>query len=141
MSRDPRILLQQLDAAAAEVEQYIDGLDYAEFTGHRMMQVSMKYSFIVIGEALNRLGQISPGLAKRIPELRQAVAFRNQMTHGYYQVELDEVWDTAVNDLPDLRHTVQSLLAELELAAEAEETSDTAEVSFDPFMDAPSPFD
>ncbi len=140
MSRDPRILLQQVDEAAAEIEQYVDGLDYAEFSGHRMMQGSVKYNFIVIGEALNRLGQISPGLANRIPELRQIVDFRNQMAHGYHQVELDEVWDAAVNHLPDLRQTAQSLLAELELAAEAEQTSDKAEDTFDPFRPL-SPFD
>ena len=84
MSRDPKILLEQVDEAAAEVEHYVDGLDYAEFRRNRMMQGSVKYSFIVIGEALNRLSQISPGLAERIPELRQAVDFRNRMTHGYH---------------------------------------------------------
>ncbi len=140
MSRDPKILLQQVYEAAAEIELSVDGLDYAEFTGHRMMQGSVKCNFIVIGEELSRLGQISPGLANRIPELRQVVEFRNQTAHGYHQVELDEVGDTAVNDLPDLRQTVQSLLAELELATEAEQTSDKADDTFDPSR-PPSPFD
>lgn len=75
--------------------------------------VLVERSFGIIGEAPNQLGRISPPLAARIPDRRQAVDFRNLLAHGYDLVDPQILWDTAVNDIPGLRQAVRSLLAEL----------------------------
>jgi len=38
---------------------------------------------------------------------------RNLLVHEYFGIDLDEVWSTAVNDLPLLRPAVEAMLAEL----------------------------
>jgi uncharacterized protein with HEPN domain len=38
---------------------------------------------------------------------------RNLLVHEYFGVDLEEVWSTAVNDLPLLRPEVEAVLAEL----------------------------
>lgn len=35
---------------------------------------------------------------------------RNVLVHGYFGIDLDEVWNTARRDLPGLREQISSLL-------------------------------
>jgi len=37
---------------------------------------------------------------------------RNVLVHQYFGVDLDEVWDTAVADLPSLRRDIEATLRE-----------------------------
>jgi uncharacterized protein with HEPN domain len=52
-------------------------------------------------------------LAKRIPELRRVIAFRNVLIHGYDQIDNAGVWRIVEADLPPLRRRATELLAEL----------------------------
>ena len=114
MHRDPRVLLADIDRAGADIGHFtrdIDGGTYAEDT---MVQAAVERKFEVIGEALNRLQQDHPELAARIPGLRKVVDFRNLLAHGYDRVVTELVWDYAKSNLPQLRRSVQDLLAELD---------------------------
>ncbi len=53
------------------------------------------------------------GLAARIPDLAQIVAFRNQLIHGYAAVKVSTVWNMTQNALVPLIAVVQTLLDEL----------------------------
>lgn len=46
-------------------------------------------------------------------EWQIAVAMRNRLIHGYFDVDPDIVWETATVDLPKLRSAVQQILKEL----------------------------
>jgi uncharacterized protein with HEPN domain len=52
-------------------------------------------------------------LAQRIPYIREIIAFRNLLIHGYAVVEHDRVWRIAETSLPGLRATVAALLQEM----------------------------
>jgi uncharacterized protein with HEPN domain len=66
----------------------------------------------IIGEAARA---ISPGLRVAHPEIpwTNVIAMRNLLVHEYFGVDIEEVWSTAVNDLPLLRPEVEAMLAEL----------------------------
>jgi uncharacterized protein with HEPN domain len=53
---------------------------------------------------------MSPAIAARIPELGQAVAFRNRLIHGYAGVDDAIVWRTTMRFLPELRERLSTLL-------------------------------
>jgi len=67
----------------------------------------------IIGEAA---GVVSPELQQAHPEVpwRKMVGLRNRLIHGYFDVNLDIVWDTLRQDLPALAGTLARLLAELD---------------------------
>jgi uncharacterized protein with HEPN domain len=52
-------------------------------------------------------------LASRIPNLREIIAFRNVLIHGYAAIEHARVWRIIETSLPDLRATVSALIDEL----------------------------
>lgn len=66
----------------------------------------------VIGEAAAGL---SDELISDHPEVpwRQIVATRNRVVHGYFEVDLDILWDVAVIDVPRLADQVRMIRGRL----------------------------
>ncbi len=112
MHPDPRVLLADIDRAAADIARFTKGMDSDAYAGDALTQAAVERKFEIIGEALNRLRKTHPELAERIPRLRRIIDFRNLLIHGYASVMPERVWDYAENHLPQLRRIVQALLAE-----------------------------
>ena len=55
----------------------------------------------IIGEAA---AKISPETKSRYPQIPWAdiVGMRNRLVHGYFEIDLDRLWDTITDDLPPL---------------------------------------
>ena len=51
----------------------------------------MECKFQIIDEALNQFPKLDPALARRIPDIRETIAFRNVLIHGYAELEQDRV--------------------------------------------------
>lgn len=63
----------------------------------------------VIGEASTRLGPQFHGEYPEVP-WRLITGMRNRLIHGYDQVEMDLLWETATRDLPVLLPAVEAML-------------------------------
>ena len=113
MRYDARVLLADVESAAADIERYLDGFDRNAYIDSDEKQAAVERKFEVIGEALNRLHEIDPELSQRIPQLRRIVDFRNLLSHGYDRVMPERVWTYAINNLPELRRIVRALITEL----------------------------
>jgi uncharacterized protein with HEPN domain len=57
---------------------------------------------------------ISQALRVAHPEIpwTSVIAMRNLLVHEYFGIDIEEIWSTAVNDLPLLRPLVEAMLAE-----------------------------
>ena len=113
MHHDPRAFLWDAREAALAIESFTRGMDAASYLANEMAQSAVERKFEIIGEALNQLTKLDAGLAARIPDLAQIVAFCNQLIHGYATVNVGAVWNIAQTALPQLRIAVQTLLDEL----------------------------
>lgn len=71
----------------------------------------------VIGEAANA---VSPEMQQANPEIpwRKMAALRNRLIHGYFNVNLDIVWDTVRQDLPPLVVQLTRLLDRIDRPGE-----------------------
>jgi uncharacterized protein with HEPN domain len=99
-----------LDAVAAIERHTVGGR--AAFDADELVQVWCLKHIEIIGEALGRL---SPEFKQAHPELpwREAAGMRNQLVHGYFQVDWTQVWNVVERNLPGLKRVVVELLAEL----------------------------
>jgi len=113
MLRDPRAYLWDVQQAAESIETFAAGFDAAHYARDALVRAAVERQFEIIGEALSQLVKSSPDLARRVPHLRDIVAFRNVLIHGYAVIDHARVWHVREAWLPGLHATVSALLAEL----------------------------
>jgi uncharacterized protein with HEPN domain len=113
MPSDARTYLWDVQKAANAILDFVAGLDVELYAETDVVHSAVERKFEIIGEALNQLWKLDPELAHRIPDIREIIAFRNVLIHGYATIEHDRVWKIAENSLPGLRIAVAALLNEL----------------------------
>jgi uncharacterized protein with HEPN domain len=87
--------------ACSEVIEYVRGVEPPDFQADRKLISAVNYQIAVLGEAATRL---SRSFCARYPEIRwrDIAGMRHHLIHGYDQVALAEVWETAVRECPHL---------------------------------------
>jgi len=106
--RSPRERLLDILEAIARIERYV-ALGKVRFLEDELIQVWIVHHLERIGEAAARLGREFHEAHPQVP-WREMVAMRNLLVHEYFSVDLEEVWETAVRDLPLLKAQIQTLL-------------------------------
>jgi uncharacterized protein with HEPN domain len=87
------------------------GKSFTDFNSDLVLRSAVERQFEILGEALRQLARLDATLAARIPDLRQIVAFRNVLIHGYALIDRARVWQAVQNDVPGLRAILADLLA------------------------------
>ena len=83
-------------------------MDEAVFLKSELVQDAVIRNIEIIGEAANNIQRVAPLFAARHEDIPWQVmsTMRNRVSHGYDTVDLEIVWKTIRNDLPDLRTQV-----------------------------------
>lgn len=113
MQREPRAYLADIIAACDAIAFDVNGVDVDDYLGNRTIRSAVEREFIIIGEAINVLGDLEPDLFAQITQARKVVDFRNQLTHGYVTVNDKLVWAYAVRNAPQLRNECAALLEKM----------------------------
>ncbi len=92
--------------------RYTRGLDRDQFIHNEVIFDAVVRNLGILGEAAR---QVSPGLRRRYPQIpwRKIVGLRNVVTHLYFGLDEDILWDI-------IQHSVPALLAQLRQMLEAE---------------------
>lgn len=106
MRRDDERLADIIEAADKIAVRSAKGR--SAFDADEDTQIVLVHLIQVIGEAAAGL---SDGLIAQHPEVpwRQIIATRNRVVHGYFEVDLDILWDVAVIDVPQLASQVLAI--------------------------------
>ena len=107
MSRDPEYLTDIVSSARL-ILTYVEGVQRERFIRDTRLQDSVIRRIEIIGEAVRRL---SPGFRERHPNIpwQAMTGMRNQMIHGYDDIDMDVVWDTAQGSIPRLLSMIEPL--------------------------------
>jgi len=111
LKRDPKSLLWDAQSAADAIVAMTAGRNFAEFDSNIMLRSAVERQFEIIGEALRTLARVDSTIAARIPDLRDIVAFRNILIHGYATLDRARVWRVVEDDLPQLRSVLAEILS------------------------------
>lgn len=100
MRGDAERVADMFEAAERLEEQGSKGR--ARFDQDEIVQLALVHLVQIIGEAASR---VSDDLRQRHPEIpwRHVVGMRNRVVHGYFEVDLDLLWDVVTLDIPKLR--------------------------------------
>lgn len=68
------------------IEIYLNGIsEISQYKSNKMMRRAVEREFEIIGEALNKLQQITPDI--EISSKHKIIAMRNRVIHGYDKVD------------------------------------------------------
>lgn len=107
MRREPAAFLWDIREAAAHIQEFVAGLAFETFSSNALVRAAVERQFEIIGEALNQLSKVAPGIASRIPEAPRIIAFRNILIHGYAVLDQQIVWRVIHDHLPPLLAAVE----------------------------------
>jgi uncharacterized protein with HEPN domain len=85
------------------------------FLQDRRTQQAVVLNLMTIGEAAARIANEHKDFAALHPEIpwAQMRGMRNRMAHGYFDIDLNIVWDTVRSSLPDLEARIAEAVAKI----------------------------
>ena len=96
--------LDHMHEAAADACGFVEGLAKDDFLDDKRTQQAVIMSLIIIGEASTKVMDSYAEFAQAHAEVpwRSMRGMRNRIAHGYFDINLDVVWDTVQTALPQL---------------------------------------
>ncbi|WP_037586955.1 HepT-like ribonuclease domain-containing protein [Stenoxybacter acetivorans] len=100
--------------AAFRAVSFIEGLTETDFMEDERTQQAVAMSLVVIGESAARICEQCPEFIAKYPEIPwQAMrGMRNRIAHGYFEINFHTVWETTVQNLPDLLQKLEQITAQ-----------------------------
>ena len=97
-------LIDHMAEAAGQAVTYVEGLSKEDFLTDKRTQQAVILNLIILGEAATKLMDRYPDVAAANATIpwQSMRGMRNRIAHGYYDINLEVVWETVSVALPDL---------------------------------------
>ncbi|OJT99090.1 MAG: hypothetical protein BGN83_01685 [Rhizobium sp. 63-7] len=104
-------LLEEMEQAASEIGIFLAGISKDDFLGDVMRQRAVGMNLVIIGEIATQLADSHPFVLTDHPEIPwiKIRGMRNRIAHGYLSINLDTIWDTGQQAIPDLVDKLHAL--------------------------------
>ncbi len=103
--------LDHILESSSLIRSYVEGFTKADFLADKRTQHAVILNIVVIGEAATKLSDEYPDFVARYPDVqwKSMRGMRNRMAHGYFDINLDIVWDTIQQSIPMLAQQIQQI--------------------------------
>ncbi len=104
--------LEDLLLAMTRIAEYIEGLTYMDFKRDYKTADAVIRNFEIIGEAARN---IPPEVKEKYTEVPwdEMYLLRNKVSHEYFGIDYEIIWDIALNYLPENRKQIENILKAL----------------------------
>lgn len=111
MFEDDTVRIRHILEAAHEAIEFAKSRNRADLDTDRKLNLSLVRLLEIIGEAARG---ISEEFRDSHPDLpwNKMVGMRDRLIHGYFDVNLDIVWETVTQDLPSLIAQLEKIVAD-----------------------------
>ncbi len=107
---DDATRLRHMRDAAIEARCFIGDRTRKDLDSDRMLILALVKDIEIIGEAAARVSTDCKAKYPQVPWL-QMIGMRNRLTHAYFEIDLDIVWQVVTNDLPSLLTELETIIA------------------------------
>ena len=103
--------LNHIAQAIERINTYTKGIDKDVWLGNMLIQDAVIRNIEIIGEASHNVQTLHQEFAMNNADFPWDDAYwmRNVLSHGYFQVDLDIVWETITSDLPVFLEKIRSM--------------------------------
>lgn len=110
MQQSDTIRIKHMIEAAEEAISFAEGKERKDLDRERMLVLSVIKEIEMIGEAAAKISVEVRGKKSQIP-WNDIVGMRNHLVHGYFDVDLDLLWNTIEHNLPVLVMNLKKILS------------------------------
>ena len=111
--RDYGDFVQDILDSINDIGNFIEGMDFEDFIKDKKTIYSVVRAIEIIGEANKNVPE---QIRKKYPDVpwKKMAGMRDRLVHGYFGVDLEILWSTAKEDVPQLRIPVSKVLEDME---------------------------
>ena len=110
---DPYLRLFHMRDYAKKVVSYTIGKTQASLETDLLLEDALRYAIGIIGEAASQIPNDIRAIHPIIP-WKAIVGMRNFLFHTYIGIEPAILWETAIEDIPNLLAILESILTDLD---------------------------
>ena len=101
--------LEDMQLAMSRIAEYVEGYDFRSFKKDHKTVDAVIRNFEIIGEASRSLDD---EIKNKYPEVpwNEMYYLRNRVSHEYFGVDYEIIWDVAVNHLPVNKLQIDTIL-------------------------------
>ena len=114
--RDENLLLNIKDEAEILIEM-TEGYDLQSFLESEMLKRAVSMALINIGESVKGISEELKQVNQTIP-WSEIIGLRNIAAHGYQILQMEDIWGTATEKVPELLEQVNGILHAEEIESE-----------------------
>lgn len=112
MNNKSNLYLDHILDSCRNIIEFTKDIDFQTFINKRIIQSAVIRELEIIGEATKNLPDDIRKLSKDIP-WKKLTGMRDKLIHGYFTVDLKEVWNTVKNDISILKRGIEKIRAKV----------------------------
>lgn len=107
--RDIKLYLLDIKKAIENIEEYTRGIDFRKFVENTEKVDAVIRNLEIIGEAAKKIPKNMREKHKMI-KWESIIGMRNIIVHEYFGVDLEIIWKTINERLPELKNEIETML-------------------------------
>lgn len=112
MKRNYLIYLNDISKNIELTEKFIKDITFDNFSNDEKTQYAVIRSIEIIGEAAKKIPDEIREMNKEIP-FKEMSGMRDKLIHFYFGVNLNLIWKTVTEEMPDVKRKIVLLVDEL----------------------------
>ena|SRR3989338_8735901 len=104
--------LEHMIDAINDIESFTKGLTKSQFLKDKLRQSAVIRQLEIIGEASKNLPESFRKDHAEV-EWKKIIGSRDKITHQYFGIDLNTIWDIVEKDLPDLKDKIKAMRDEM----------------------------
>ena len=107
-----KVRLEHILTAIDNVDSFLEGKNLDDMQTNKMMFFAVVKNIEIIGEAANNL---TKEIREKHAEVswKDVISMRHVLVHDYYNIDAKTAWQTAKDNLPELRRQICAILEQM----------------------------
>ncbi|MDA8328613.1 MAG: DUF86 domain-containing protein [Betaproteobacteria bacterium] len=107
-----RDYLEHIVVAMERIHRYVEDMVEVTFLNDEKTQDAVIRNFEIIGEASHNIERYHQAYAAAHAEIPWMIMYtmRNRVAHGYFKIDLELVWKTIHEELPELHQQIRQIM-------------------------------
>lgn len=104
--------LEHMLTAIDNVQSFLDGKTLSDLYNDKILFYAVVKNIEIVGEAANN---VTKELQSQHPEVqwKDVISMRHVLVHDYYNIDARTAWQTAQDNLPQLKKQIEKILSSL----------------------------